>query len=155
MANLEKEPRVVLVPYANSPVILTTSDVKLFAFQALYSPLMLFPLLADFLNAIEKDEGVETYVLPPLAAAICNAPPVPILPDDAQYTIDCSDKRYKVGSHHMNCKNFSTNCYCVAQRYSTRTTKPVRQDVRVIAICGCGMRQYHGIFKVPLLTIFP
>ncbi|ORY71862.1 TAP-like protein-domain-containing protein [Pseudomassariella vexata] len=94
MASLDKEPRIVLHPQVNLPVILTASDIKMVLFQSLYSPIVSYPAIADLLNMILKNRDLHRFTMPPTLPAYCRNISLPIWPDDAQRAVMCGDKRY-------------------------------------------------------------
>lgn len=96
MASLQEEPRIVLVPGSNTPVIVTASDIKQIIFRALYSPITAFPLVADVITALATNHGLERFVSPPSFPALCQNMSLPVWPDDALQAVMCSDKRYRL-----------------------------------------------------------
>ncbi|KAI1767440.1 alpha/beta-hydrolase [Hypoxylon sp. FL1150] len=92
---LEKEPAVVLPRYANVPVMVTASDIKLIIFSALYAPISGFPLVAQILKALVEG-NLDFFVAAPMSTAFCHNLTLPVWPDDAQKVIGCGDKRYKL-----------------------------------------------------------
>ncbi|KAI1772881.1 alpha/beta-hydrolase [Hypoxylon cercidicola] len=95
ISRLEKEPAVVLPRYANVPVMVTASDVKLIIFMALYAPITGFPQVAVTLKALVDGE-LDTLIAAPISTLLCHNLTLPVWPDDAQKVIGCSDKRYKL-----------------------------------------------------------
>ncbi|KAI1391514.1 alpha/beta-hydrolase [Hypoxylon trugodes] len=95
MAQLEKEPAIVLPLHANVPVLVTASDFKRIIFSAIYAPNGGFPNLAKLLKAL-VDGKLDAFVASPTPALLCHNLTLPVWPDDAQKVIACSDKRYKL-----------------------------------------------------------
>lgn len=96
IANLLKEPRIVTSAEGNIPVILTTGDVRMVLFQALYTPNLAYPSVAEFLHAVHTDQGLSRFVHPLIVGSLCKDVRLPVWPDDAQKAVMCSDKRYKL-----------------------------------------------------------
>lgn len=92
---LEKEPAVVLPRYANVPVMVTASDIKMVIFSALYAPITGFPLVAQILKALVEG-NMDYFVAAPMSNLLCHNLTLAVWPDDAQKVIGCGDKRYKV-----------------------------------------------------------
>lgn len=96
MTSLQEEARIVVVPGRNTPVIVTASDIKGIVFMSLYSPTMVFPIVADVITALATNRGLEQFVFPPSFPALCQNVSLPVWPDDAQNAVMCSDKRYRL-----------------------------------------------------------
>jgi hypothetical protein len=100
MASLQDEPKILFYPGYNMPVILTAGDVKTAVFGSLYAPIVVFPVIAQLLNAILTDgKYLHLFVTPPVLSGLCGNISLPVWPDDAQKAVMCGDKRYKVGDH--------------------------------------------------------
>jgi pimeloyl-ACP methyl ester carboxylesterase len=93
----------ILQTYTKTPIVFTYSDLKSSIFQSLYSPVQLFPYIAEILAVIEsEDESQLGRMLAKINSfleyyQIC--PPEPRIgfpPGEAQRAIMCSDKRYPV-----------------------------------------------------------
>lgn len=85
------EPLIVISP-EKVPFLLTHDDLKNFIFISLYSPIELFPVVAETLSLLEQGElrggapGVGS-------GGLCIHPPQRF-PDDSTRGVMCSDKRY-------------------------------------------------------------
>jgi pimeloyl-ACP methyl ester carboxylesterase len=93
----------ILHTYTKTPTVYTYSDLKSLIFQSLYSPIQLFPLVAEILALIEsEDESQLGRMLAKINSYLefyLFCPPQPriaIFPGEAQRAIMCSDKRYPV-----------------------------------------------------------
>ncbi|CAI0648426.1 unnamed protein product [Colletotrichum noveboracense] len=98
MAKLRADPVTVIPSYTTIPVILMESDIKKTIFQALYAPMMLFPLIADLLNRVYIEADLSNYVnagdLIPMCSPEFQMPPA-LDVSEAQAAISCSDQRVK------------------------------------------------------------
>ncbi len=94
---LQKEPTIVIppAPDANMPGLITASDVKMIVFSTLYSPITAFPSLAMILDLIVEGD-LDRLAGPPILPQLCHNLALRTWPNDAQTTVMCSDKRYKV-----------------------------------------------------------
>lgn len=101
MAKLRADPVTVIPSYTTIPVILMESDIKKTIFQALYAPMMLFPLIADLLNRVYIEADLSNYVnagdLIPMCSPEFQMPPA-LDVSEAQAAISCSDQRVKVST---------------------------------------------------------
>ncbi|KAH8812049.1 TAP-like protein-domain-containing protein [Xylogone sp. PMI_703] len=99
MTDLEESPIYFVEHITKVPVILYHTDVKQFLFQTLYSPVTMFPLLAELLKSIDQRSMPQMmqYIQPGFANSCLPKYPAHIYPTDAQAAIMCSDKRY-----HLN-----------------------------------------------------
>jgi hypothetical protein len=106
MENLrQKHGVVILEPQRHIPELMSYSDVKSLIFQALYSPVQLFPLVAKGLHLLEIGDELRLGMTVPKFSLFLEyeyfCPPIPriaVLPAEAQQAIMCSDKRYPVSS---------------------------------------------------------
>ncbi|KAI1485597.1 TAP-like protein-domain-containing protein [Biscogniauxia mediterranea] len=95
MTWLEQNPAVVLSQASNTPLLVTTSDLKKIIFSALYAPVGLFHLVATILKLL-VDGQMGAMVSGAAPVALCHNITLAIWPDDAMKAIGCSDKRYKL-----------------------------------------------------------
>lgn len=93
LASLRDEPRIVIDPRINLPVIVTASDIKYLVFAALYLPRVMFLTVAHMLNAILIGAPLDPFVTPPVLAALCGDVILPIWPDDSGPSVICSDAK--------------------------------------------------------------
>ncbi|KAK8041291.1 hydrolase [Apiospora phragmitis] len=96
LAKLLREPKIVTNVGGNIPAILNTGDIRMILFQALYAPNLAYPSVAQLLQAIYTDQGLERWINPLILGGLCKNLSLPIWPDDAQKAVMCSDKRYKL-----------------------------------------------------------
>ncbi|KAK8067019.1 hypothetical protein PG997_013766 [Apiospora hydei] len=96
LANLLQEPKIVTNVGGNMPAILNTGDIRMVLFQALYSPNLAYPAVAQMLQAVYTGHGLERWISPLILGGLCKDLSLPVWPDDAQKAVMCSDKRYKL-----------------------------------------------------------
>jgi hypothetical protein len=124
LASLQNEPRVVIQPGINMPVILTASDIKYLTFVALYLPRILFISVAYALNAIWTGGPLQTFVSYPLLGIACANLSLPVWPDDSGIAVRCSDMEYVASiSNRKDCLWENNNWQ--AERNCSGTPKPV------------------------------
>ncbi|KAK1825950.1 Alpha/Beta hydrolase protein [Podospora conica] len=94
---LDREPVVFTHPTFEFPVVLKEVEVRILMFQALYSPIRLFPPLAEVLNALHEEKWEVVAGLYADLEALCNPPAAGFpmnfaVPSDAQRAVMCADK---------------------------------------------------------------
>ena len=99
---IKENPITFIEPNTKMPVILEYALLKSLQFMTLYSPTGLFPLLAQVIDTLYREDIEQLRSIlfvggGPDLHGIC-APPLPawLYPNEAQGTIMCSDKRYPV-----------------------------------------------------------
>lgn len=102
MDQLQKQPAIAISPLldANLPVLITASDVKMIVFSSLYAPITAFSGIANFLDVILEGH-LDQVTGRPVIPMLCHDIELPMWPTDAQATVMCSDKRYKVRNHSV------------------------------------------------------
>ncbi|KAI1503612.1 TAP-like protein-domain-containing protein [Biscogniauxia marginata] len=95
MSFLEENPAVVLSHSTNTPLLVTASDLKKIIFTALYSPMVLFQMVASILKLL-VDGQMGAVVSGAAPIILCHNISLPVWPDDAMRVIGCGDKRYKL-----------------------------------------------------------
>lgn len=103
MTKLRAEPLTVVSALGHMPIVLLEADIKKTLFTALYSPVKIFPLVADFLNRLYNGDDISDMVIAPDLGFMCDAKfKLLIYPGESSSAIGCSDQRYKVGRKHWN-----------------------------------------------------
>ena len=102
----KNEPLSWIDENSNMPAWFGYAHLRAIAFSALYSPMVMFPVLASIVSNLE--EGVIDNMMKLIAGnspyfnsqPFCVAPGLSLLhgPDDGTLTVMCGDKRYPVGA---------------------------------------------------------
>ncbi|GKT58869.1 prolyl aminopeptidase [Colletotrichum tofieldiae] len=96
MAKLRDEPMTVISTLGHMPVVLMEADVKKVLFTSLYSPIKVFPLLANFLNRLFVGDDLSDWVIVPDFGFIRDPNfKLPVYPEESTGAITCSDQRYR------------------------------------------------------------
>ena len=90
-------------PTSHYPFILTIDDLRSILFSALYTPNVMFKVVALLLDAILEENYQILEAMYTLARrdSFCIAQPESGYPTDAQLAIICGDKRYPVSLVHF------------------------------------------------------
>jgi hypothetical protein len=101
MDRIKETPILAINPESRVPVIVTHSDLRRILFAMLYSPNVLFPIIAQIANFLylQLDDIFGQLILMPELPLFCGPLLSPVYyPSDAQNAIMCSDKRYPVST---------------------------------------------------------
>ena len=99
---LRRQPISWVDERSRMPLTITYSDLRKILFGTLYSPTLAFPMVATIINLLYEgyDDIIKQIFGYPGnfdAQPFCsNALPRTLYPDEAQISIMCSDKRYRV-----------------------------------------------------------
>lgn len=103
LARIRKDPIVLMNEWTKMPQIIYESDIRSILFSTLYSPTLVFPMIATIFDQLENghDDILKQIlaVIPPGADLpfLCGPPaPAENFPTEATFAIMCSDKRYPV-----------------------------------------------------------
>lgn len=108
LEDLKINPIVVTDIGTNTPVVITYSDIRRTFFSSLYAPIMGFQIIAWVVGIIIEKNYLPLaplFALPYPFSMVCQQPaPAWQYPNEAQYAIMCSDKRYPLNETVPNLK---------------------------------------------------
>ena len=101
--SIRKNPIILVDELTKLPQVIYESDIRSILFGTLYSPTLVFPMIATIFDRLDSgDYEVLKHMLGVFIPgtdlpSLCGPPPSPqYFPDEATFAIMCSDKRYPV-----------------------------------------------------------